>query len=402
MDPDRSPNVDRLAELLIALGANVQPGQIVGVFSEPGKEPLARSVAEAAYRRGAKFVDLLVFDVHVKHARLRHAAPDTLEFVPPWYGDRMLALGRERAAVVTLTGPVAPHLMDDVDPALLGKDMLPQLKETMQVLEERTVNWTIGACPTVGWARVVYPDLEPGAALSRLWEEVGYACRLDHADPVGAWRKRLDKLDSVAGRLDALGLRSLHFAGPGTDLTVALLPSSRWESARMSTADGIEHAPNLPTEEVFTTPDPERVDGYVTSTKPLFVSGGLVNGLRVRFEAGRAVEIDADRGAETMRALTARDPGAARLGEVALVDRESRVGTLGTVFYDTLLDENSASHIALGHGLDLAVRDEADVQRINRSQLHIDFMIGGDQVAVTGTDGSGQSVPLLRDGAWQI
>jgi aminopeptidase len=172
--------------------------------------------------------------------------------------------------------------------------------------------------------------------------------------------------------------------------------------ARLTTVDGIVHIPNIPTEEVFTTPDPERVDGVVTSTKPLFVSGAMITGLRVRFERGRAVEIDADQGADALRTLCARDPGASRLGEVALVDREGRVGKLGTVFFDTLLDENAASHIALGEGFEYAVDGDEDRRRVNHSELHIDFMIGGEEVSVTGVRGDGSEVPLLRGGAWQI
>ncbi len=382
-------------------GANVQPGQIVSVGSEPGKEPLARAVAEAAYRCGAKFVDLSIFDLHFKRARAVHADPDTLDFVPPWLGQRVRQLSEHRAATISLTGPVAPHVMDGVDPALLGRDMLPRVRESIEAVNARTTNWTIAPCPSVGWAELVYPELDPSAALERMWEEIGHVCRLDEPDPVAAWEGRLDLLAAKAERLTELRLDSLRLEGPGTDLTVGLLPSSRWASARMSTVDGILHTPNLPTEEVFTTPDPERVDGTVAATKPLFVSGAMITGLRVRFEAGRAVEINADRGAGTMRALSERDEGAARLGEIALVDRESRIGTLGTVFFETLLDENAASHIALGQGLEFTV-DETDRARINRSQLHIDFMIGGDDVAVTGITAGGEEMPVLREGAWRV
>jgi aminopeptidase len=211
----------------------------------------------------------------------------------------------------------------------------------------------------------------------------------------------MTRLTSVCAKLDELSFDAVRFQGPGTDLTVGLLPSSRWQAAQTETATGIVHAPNLPTEEVFTTPDPERVHGTVASTKPLFASGALITGLRVEFQAGRAVHIDADQGTETLRTLTRRDDGAARLGEVALVDRESRVGSLGTVFFDTLLDENAASHIAFGQGFDFAVA-EPDYARVNRSELHIDFMIGSDEVAVTGVARDGREVPLLRGGAWQI
>ena len=393
--------IEALAELIVRFGANVQPGQIVAIGSEPGKEPLARAIAEAAYKAGAKFVDLSVFDIHIKHARMLHAAPETLTFVPPWYGERMRALGENRCAVIALTGPVAPRIMEGIDPARLGRDLLPQVRESIQIVNERTTNWTAAPCPTESWAALVHPECPPGEALERLWRDVAHVCRVDESDPVAAWEERMNRLAAVSGKLDALQLDAVRFEGPGTDLTVGLLPTGRWQCARISTVDGIVHAPNLPTEEVFSTPDPERTEGYVRSTKPLYVSGAMVTGLRVRFSGGRAVEIEADEGADTLRALSRRDRGACRLGEVALVDGESRIGSLDTVFFDTLLDENAASHIALGEGLDFTV-GEGDRGRINRSDLHIDFMIGSDEVAVTGIERGGGEVPLLRGGAWQI
>jgi aminopeptidase len=391
-----------LAELAVVLGANLQPGQILCVSSEPGKEEVARAVAEVGYQRGAKFVDLNVFDYYFKRARAINSDPELLEYVPPWYGERLLSVGDHRCALVYLAGPAAPNIMDGVSPELVGKDMLPHIRESSQVVNERTTNWTAVPCPTAGWAELVYPELEPSAALERLWQEIAYVCRLDLDDPIAAWIQRLDRLEAVAGKLDALHLDALRFEGPGTDLRVGLFPSSRWKCARLSTIDGIAHSPNLPTEEVFTTPDPTRVEGVVTSTRPLFQSGAVITGLKVRFEAGTAVSIDADDGGGILRTLGERDEGAVRLGEVALVDNESRIGQLGTVFYDTLLDENAVSHIALGHGLDFAVDDAGDRERVNASQLHIDFMIGSDEVSVTGITSAGDEVPLLRRGAWQI
>jgi len=397
-----SDYIQPLAELIVRFGANVQPGQIVSLSSEPGKELLARAIAEEAYRAGARFVDLSVFDIHLKRARALYADPETLSFVPPWYGGRIRALGEARAARIHLAGPVAPHIMDGIDPQLAAKDMLPALKESIEVVNERTTNWTLAPCPTPGWAQLVYPELDPDAALDRLWEQIARVLRLDEADPVAAWEARFEQLRQATERLDALALDSLRFEGPGTDLTVGLLDSNRWLSADFTTADGIRHAPNLPTEEVFTTPDPERVDGVVRSTKPLFTSGQLITGLSVRFEGGSATQIDADQGAETLRGLSQRDPGAARLGEVALVDREGRIGPLGTVFYNTLLDENAASHIALGQGFEFAIDDPAEHERVNRSEIHIDFMIGANDVAVSGLTRDGREVPLLREGAWQL
>ncbi len=392
----------RLAELAVGFGANVQPGQIVALSSEPGKEPLARAIAEAAYAHGAKFVDLTVFDVYFKRARALYADPETLGFVPPWTGERVLALGDARAARISMSGPVAPRALDGIEPELISRDMLPRVPEAMKVLNDGTTNWTIVPGPTPAWATLVYPRLEPAAALERLWAEIAHVCRLDEPDPVAAWEARMAQLVAVSRTLDELALDALRFEGPGTDLTVGLLRSSHWCAAKFTTVDGIAHAANLPTEEVFTTPDPARVEGTVTATKPLFAASTMITGLTVRFEGGRAVEIDADQGAGVLRGMAARDEGAARLGEVALVDREGRIGPLGTVFFDTLLDENAASHIALGQAYALGVGDPEEREQMNRSEIHTDFMIGGDDVAVTGIRRDGGLVPLLRDGRWQV
>jgi aminopeptidase len=391
-----------LAALAVRQGANVQPGQVVALASEPGKEAMARAIAEAAYAAGAKFVDLTVYDVYLKRARALHADRDSLGYVPPWLGARVLALGDERAARISLSGPVAPHALDDVDPELISLDMLPRLRESMKVLNDASTNWTIVPCPTAGWATLVHPRLEPAAALERLWGEIAHICRLDEPDPIAVWEQRLAQLTRVSRALTELALDGVRFEGPGTDLTIGLLPSSKWVAAKFNTVGGIEHQPNIPTEEVFTTPDPARVDGVVRSTKPLFTSGTTVTGLEVRFEGGRAVQVDAEQGAEVMRGMIATDDGAARLGEVALVDREGRIGPLDTVFFDTLLDENAASHIALGQAYQLAVGDPVDIPRANESVVHTDFMIGGNEVAVTGILGNGEQVPLLRDGTWQV
>ena len=393
--------LDRYADLIVRFAANVQPGQIVAISSEPGKLALTRAVAARAYQAGAKFVDVMQFDLHVKRSRILYAAEDTLDYVPPWYGERVLALGEHRAARIGLTGPSMPGLLSDLDPLRAGRDQLPFLRESAQVVNARTTNWTAVPCPTQPWAVLVHPELEPAAALTRLWEEVLHMCRLDEDDPVAAWTARQDTLVGAAERMTARRLDALHFEGPGTDLRVGLLPTSRWISARFETVDAIRHMPNLPSEEIFTTPDPERVDGVVRSTKPLVVGGTIIRGLRVRFEQGRAVSIEADEGGELLARYAQRDDGASRLGEVALVDGDGRIGPLETVFYDTLIDENAASHVALGSAYEFTV-DERDVGAINRSQIHIDFMIGAPEVGVTGLTASGDRVPVLRGGDWQI
>jgi aminopeptidase len=399
--PDRSADVERLAELLVGFGANVQPGQLLGVTAYLGMEDLTRAVARSAYRHGARYVDVFWWDPWVKRARLEVADAETLDYVPPWIGKRLRWLGEERAARVSLTGTSAA-IFGDLDPARTGRDLLPYVSEVPQVVNERTTNWTAGPCPNPAWAERVHPDLPPDEALERLWEEVVHVCRLDAEDPVAAWRERMQAVIAAADRLSERRLDALAFSGPGTDLTVGLMPSARWLAADFTTVDGIIHYPNLPTEEVFTTPDPERVDGHVSATMPLEMYGSYVSGIRIAFAGGRAVKVDADKGADALRAAVARDDGASRLGEVALVDREGRIGPLGTVFYETLLDENAASHIALGNAYTFPLEDETDVARANRSAIHVDFMIGSPELDVDGITRAGDRVPVLRGGAWQV
>lgn len=392
---------DALAELAV-FGANVQAGQVVAVTSAIGKEDLTRRIARAAYRRGARWVDVLFFDQWLKRERILNAPEETLDFVPPWLSQRLLWLSDEHAARIALSGPHAPRALDGLDPARSGKDLLPYLPETGVVVNRRTTSWTIVPAPTPGWAEAVYPDLDPPEAYERLWREVAYMCRLDADDPEAAWADRIERLKANAARLSERRFDALRLFGPGTDLTIGLFPSSAWQAGDMTTVDGVRHLPNLPTEETFTTPDPARAEGHVTATKPLELYGTRVTGIRVEFAGGRAVRIDAEEGAEALRAAVAKDEGGARLGEIALVDGDGRIGPLGTVFLDTLVDENAATHIALGNGYAHAVADAGDRERINTSQIHIDFMIGSPELAVDGITSDGDAVSVLRDGAWRL
>jgi aminopeptidase len=395
------PRFTALAELSVH-GANVQAGQIVIVTAELGQEDLARGIAAAAYDRGAKFVDVNYFDPYVKRARIEHADPATLEFVPSWYGDRMVAHAEERGSRVTLAGATAPNLLDDLDSTLAGRDRLPYLKEIPKIVGERSTNWCIVPCPHPAWAKLVYPELVEAEAYEKLWVELEHVLRLDEPDPAQAWEERMNVLTDSARRLTERRFEAMELRGPGTELTVGLLPTHSWWAADFQTADGLRHFPNLPTEEVFTTPDPARTQGHVTSTKPLVLRDGtIIRGLRVRFEDGRAVAIDADENAEAVRAHQSLDEGSLRLGELALVDSQGRIGPLGTVFYETLLDENAASHIALGNGFPFLVEAD-DVGRVNESGTHVDFMIGSPELEVDGVTAAGDRVPVLRGGDWQI
>ena len=393
--------MDKLAELAV-FGANVQPGQLVAVTSFVGQEDIARRIARAAYRRGARYVDVVIFDQWVKRERIAHAAEETLDYAPPWMSQRLLHLSDEHAARITLSGPQAPRAMEGLDPSRAGRDLLPYLPETGAVVNRRTTNWTIVPVPTHDWAEVVYPELAHHEAYERLWEMVAHVCRLDTDDPEVAWTERVATLKASADRLTARRFDALRLHGPGTDLTIGLLPSSAWQAGDFVTVDGLHHLPNLPTEETFTTPNPERVDGYASATMPLELAGSVVSGIRVEFKDGRAVGIDADKGAEALRAAASSDDGASRLGEIALVDGQGRIGALETTFFDTLIDENAASYIALGNAYDHPVEDPEDKKRINVSRVHIDFMIGSPTLAVDGITQDGDVVPVLREGAWQI
>jgi aminopeptidase len=392
----------RLADLVVGYGANVQPGQVVGITTYPGKESLTHEIARAAYEHGARWVDVWVFDTRVKRERLLHADESTLDYVPPWLIDRLEWLSGEHAARVTLNGPADPEALAGVDPARAGRDVLPYLPNTGDVVNRGTTNWCVAPAPTHGWAKLVYPDLEPDEAYDRLWEAIAHVCRLDEPVPAAAWRARAQRLESVAAALTERRFDAIRLHGPGTDLTVGLFGTSAWHAADFTTVDGLRHFPNIPSEEMFTTPDPLRADGHVTATRPLEVYGVMIEGIRVEFEGGRAVRIDADRGADALRAIAAKDEGSSRLGELALVDGEGRIGPLETTFFETLLDENAASHIALGNGYALGVESPDDKARINPSSVHVDFMIGSPELAVDGITAAGDAVPLLRGGVWQV
>ena len=399
-DLDIDTIVQRLATLVVDHAANVQRGQTVLVGTELGKEQLTRAVVAAAYRRGAGFVEVNYSDPHVWHARIAHAEPETLEQYPDWLAVKTRMVGEAKCATISFSGPAEPTLYDDLDPMLVGREQHAARRESIQLINDRAINWTVAPCPTPKWAQLVHPDLDPDAALERLWREIAWVCRLDGDDPVASWRERMDQLNAASDALNGARFDAIRLVGPGTDLTVGLLPHSTWICADGETAGGIRHMPNLPSEEIFTTPDPLRVDGVVRSTKPLFTNGAVIDGLEVEFKDGVAVRIDADRNADILRAQAAKDDGASRLGELALVDGQGRIGATGTVFYDTLLDENAASHVALGAGYGLGAGDDAE--RANSSSIHIDFMIGGPDVNAFGITADGTEVPVLVGGNWKL
>ena len=396
--------LEQYARLTVQVGLNLQPGQTLCVNALIEHAPFARAIARQAYEAGASYVDVLYSDQHVRRAHIEHAADADLGFSPPWLVKRLTELGRTGGALCAITGNPEPELFADLDGARVGKARMLEVAKASLALSDGLCNWTIVAYPNAGWAETVFgePDVE------RLWQAVAQAVRLDEPDPVQAWREHIDRLEARASTLNARRFAELRYRGPGTDLTIGLHQDSAWQAALDESA-GIKHIANMPTEEVYTTPDARRVEGTVRSTLPLQIQGNIVRGLEVRFEGGRAVEVHADSGEAVMREHITTDAGAARLGEVALVDGHSRVGQTGLVFYDTLFDENASSHIALGTSIVQAVPwatdltpEERNERGVNHSSIHTDFMIGSNELEIDGVDEQGNATPILRSGDWVL
>ena len=387
---------------LAVFGANVQPGQLVSVTSYIGKEELTRKVARAAYERGAKYVDVLYFDQWLKRERVALADEDTLDYIPPWMRERLLYLSDEHAARITLSGPHAPRALEGLDPARAGRDLLPYLPETGEVVNRMTTSWCIVPAPTRSWAEIVYPELEREAAYERLWEDVAHICRLDADDPAEAWMERSSALKANARRLTEQGFDAIRLHGPGTDLTIGLLPSAHWAAGDLETVDGRRHSPNLPTEELFTTPDPERVDGHVAATHAARAlrldhhghpgrvrrrsRGEDRRRRRARRRYGRSPpETTAPRASASSRSWTA--PGVSARSAASSTTRSSTRTRPRTSRSATATTTRS--------------RIASEKKRINKSRVHVDFMIGSPELDVDGITRDGHAVPV-RGGAWQL
>jgi aminopeptidase len=395
---DEQTRLERYAELVVRVGANVQPGQWVDLIAAVEHAPVVRAVARAAYRAGASYVDVRYSDQHVRRALIEHAADDVLSWTPPWLLQRERAIGEERAAVVALTGDAEPDLLADLPGERVGRARMVALaEEANRQVNERLTNWVVIGVPNEGWAEQMFgePDVE------RLWELVEFCVRLNEDDPVAAWQEHVTLLSKRARLLNDMRVDHLRYRGPGTDLTVGLLPESRWQGCESDTVDGIRYVANMPTEEVFTTPDARRTDGIVRSTQPLVLNGQIVRGLEVRFEAGRMVDVRAEEGADVVKGQLALEERAAYLGEVALVDGTSRIGQTGQVFFETLYDENASCHVAYGGAYAEAVEGGV-IDGVNVSSVHTDFMIGGPDVDIHAVLHDGTVVPLSRDDVWQL
>jgi putative nucleotidyltransferase with HDIG domain len=392
----RKELVHTLADLAVTVGANVQQGQDVEVTGEIGHLDTVRAIVNAAYRAGARHVDVRLNDPLVQRARISVGPEDALDHVPDWEVLRVRDLAEQRGASILVTGPTFPHLLDDLDPRLIARADVGPSSQWRQA--ERTLNWTIVPAATAGWATQLRPQLPDEQALSALWSDLAHACRLDEPDPKAAWRARLATLKARANWLTALKLDAVHLKGPGTDLTVGLLGDGRWVCPQMTTPRGIEFVPNLPTEEIYTTPDAARVSGQVRLTRPICLGGRLIDDVALRFADGRLVDIAGPPEISALREFVQRDPGTSRLGELALVDSESRIARLDQIFGEILLDENAASHIALGQAF--VELEPGSNSAANSSDHHLDLMFGSPQVRVTGCDRHGNTHTLLHDGCW--
>jgi aminopeptidase len=397
MAVDVEERLERYAAVAVEVGANVEAGQNVFISARIEHAPLARALTRAAYNAGARYVDVYYADQHVRRAMIELGPDEALSYSPPWLISRYeLMTG---AAMVGTMGDPEPTLLADLDGERVGRARMKEVSQVaMRQLQERSVNWTGIAFPNEGWARQIFgePDVE------RLWEAVAFCTRLDEDDPVAAWREHMARLDRRARSLNELHLDALRYRGPGTELEVGLLERTRFGSALFRTAGGRPYTANLPTEEVFATPDARRAEGVVTSTKPLALLGEVIRGLKVTFAGGRIVDVQAEAGADVVRAQIATDENAVHLGEVALVDGESRVGKTGLTFFDTLFDENATCHIAYGMAVPEGHEGDEPSDGINVSTVHTDFMVGGPEVEVDGVTADGRIIPILREDVWQL
>jgi aminopeptidase len=388
--------LERYAELVVKVGANVQPGQEVFLFPAVEHHDLARALTRQAYRADASYVQVLYNDGHARRAMIELGPDEALTYSPEWLKEFVTSCSGN--ALIATTGDPEPELLADLDGERVGRAVPHELVQIrMQQLGENRVNWCGVGAPSEGWAQQVFgePDVE------RLWEMVAFCMRLDEPDPPAAWREHLARLEQRTTQLNELKADALHYRGPGTDLTVGLLPYVRWMSGAGVTADGIRYVANMPTEEVFTSPDAQRTEGTIRSTLPLPLGGQIIRGLELTFEEGRAVRVEAESGADLVRSHFATIENADRLGEVALVTRESRVGQSDTIFYDALFDENATCHVAYGTGFPFLVDGEPD-ERLNLANMHVDFMVGGPELEVDAVLADGTEVPLIRDEEWQL
>ncbi|HZD50032.1 MAG TPA: aminopeptidase [Silvibacterium sp.] len=406
--------LDRLAEVAIRVGLGLAPGQELVMTATLDTLPLVRRITEQAYRAGAKLVTTLLADEEAQLLRYRYAPNESFDYAAGWLYEGMANAFRSGAARLAVAGS-NPALLSQEDPEKVGRAnraVSKAYRPALELITRHDINWTIVAAATPAWAAAVFPGLKAEDALARLWDAIFAASRVDAPDPVAAWKAHDAELHRRADLLNGKRYSYLHFKGPQTDtgrtdLRVGLADDHIWLGGGMTAGNGRYCIPNMPTEEVFTTPHKDRVDGTVTSTKPLSHQGTMIEKIAVRFEGGRVVEAKAARGQEVLQRMIDTDDGAGRLGEVALVPHSSPIAQSGLLFSNTLFDENAACHIALGQAYSTCLKNGENLTKeelaklgANESLIHVDWMIGSDEMDVDGITAAGEAEPLMRKGEW--
>ncbi|MCX5613772.1 aminopeptidase [Bombella saccharophila] len=400
--------LDRLAEVAVRTGLNITPGQQLVITAGLEAVPLIRRITTHAYKAGASLVTTLYQDDETTLARFHHAREESFDTAAGWLANGMAEAFRNGAARMAITGG-NPTLLKGQNPEHISRASRASSaahRPAMELITSFDINWNIIACATPAWAQQVFPHLPEDEALAALWKGIFHASRVDVADPVAAWAEHNKTLHARAAMLNDARFDALHFTGPGTDLTVGLADGHLWTGGAEAAGNGVVCNPNIPTEEVFTTPHCARVEGTVSSTKPLFHQGSLIDGIQVRFEKGRIVEAHAQKGEDVLQRILESDEGARRIGEVALVPHSSPISQSGILYQNTLFDENAACHIALGQAYTKCMidpeglsEDELIARGANHSMIHIDWMIGSGEIDIDGVK-DGQHVPLMRAGEW--
>ncbi len=399
----------KYAALAVHVGLNLQPGQHLLVHAPIQTAPLVRRVTETAYRAGARLVSVIWADEEIDLIRFQSAPRDSFAEFPNWLAQAFNEQAeRGEAALFILAQD--PDLLKDQDADLIAiaqKTRGQRLKPFAEAESANLLNWAIVSVPIPSWAAKVFPNESPEIQESRLWEAIAKTCRLDQPDPVAAWQKHLDHLAARRDYLNRKQYGALHLMAPGTDLTIGMLDKHRWGSGQMTTRQGITFTANLPTEEVFTSPHKDQVNGLVRASKPLSYGGQLIENFSLTFSEGRVTHVKAEKGEAILRHLVRTDEGAGRLGELALVPNSSPISQSGLLFYNTLFDENAASHIALGRGFKFALEggnslSDEEFARAggNDSLVHVDFMVGSGEMNVDGMCKDGTVEPLMRRGEW--
>jgi aminopeptidase len=408
-NPEFEKKLDRLAEVAVHVGLGLGPGQPLVMTATLDAVPLARRITEHAYKAGASLVTTLFQDEDSVLLRYRHARDESFDTAASWLYEGMAQAFRSGSARLAIAGS-DPSLLSAEDPQKVSRAnraMSKAYRPAMELITRHEINWTIVACATPAWAAAVFPDLPPDQAMAKLWDAIFAASRADRPDPVAAWKEHDANLHARADRLNEKRYAALHFQGPGTDLKVGLADDHLWLGGGTTANNGRYCIPNMPTEEVFTTPHKDRVEGHVTSTKPLSHQGTMIEGISVRFEAGRIVEAHASKGEEVLQRMIETDDGARQLGEVSLVPHSSPIASSGLLFRNTLFDENAACHIALGQAYSNCVKggdhltpEELAARGANDSLIHVDWMIGSNRIDVDGITAAGSAEPLMRAGEW--